>query len=192
MREVADIFNVSPTFVHCVVDLHRKHGQVTDPYAQPRRGHRVLTLADEDYIRSLIEARPSIYLDEIQEGLLTQREVYVSIPTVSRTLARMGCSKRSLSRKAAERSERLRALWELEIAELDDPDLFVFIDESAVDNRTVQHSTGWSIVGGRSVSQEYMMRVKEMECGATSLPRLQEPTTSVQRRHVEISTDKLS
>ena len=90
---------------------------------------RVLTPADEDYIRSLMEARPSIYLDEIQEGLLAEHEVRVFIPTVSRTLARMGRSKRSLSRKAAECNERLQALWELEITKLDDPGLFVFIDE---------------------------------------------------------------
>ena len=160
MREVADVFNVSAGFVHHVVDLHRKYGQVTDPYAQPRRGHRVLTFADEDYIRALIEARPSIYLDEIREALFTERGVYVSLPTISRTLARMQCSKKSLSRRAAERNERLRILWELEISELDDPNLFVFIDESAVDNRTVQRPSGWSVVGGRSTSRCTFLRGK--------------------------------
>lgn len=34
-------------------------------------------------------------------------------------------------------------LWELELAQLD-PNLFVFIDESAVDNKTVRRSRGWS------------------------------------------------
>ncbi|KAF9779668.1 Homeodomain-like protein, partial [Thelephora terrestris] len=73
MRAVADTFNVSVGFVHHIVDLHRKHGQVTDPYAEPRRGHRILTAEDEDYIRALIETRPSLYLDEIQEGLFAER-----------------------------------------------------------------------------------------------------------------------
>jgi len=78
--------------------------------------------------------------------------VHISLATISRTLTRIQYSKKSLSHRAAERNEELRTLWELEIAELDDPDFFVFINESAVDNRTVQHSNGWSHVGGRSVS----------------------------------------
>ena len=160
MRTVADIFNVSVGFVHHVVDLHRTYGQVTNPYTKPRNGHRLLTFADENYIRILIEARPSIYLDEIQEGLLLERRVQVSIATISRTLTRMRISKKSLSRRAAECNEQLRILWELEVADLEDPDLFVFIDESAVDNRTVQRSSGWSTIDTPSVSRCAFFRGK--------------------------------
>ena len=99
-------------------------------------------------------------MDEIQEGLITECGVRVSLATVSRTLTRMHCSKKSLSRRASERNEGLRTLWELELAEFDDPDFFVFVDESAVDNRTVQRSNGWSSVGGRSVSRCAFFRGK--------------------------------
>ena len=44
-------------------------------------------------------------------------------------------------------------LWELEVAELNDLDLFVFVGESAIDNRTIQHPSGRSIVGGHSTSR---------------------------------------
>jgi len=154
------MFSVSVGIVHHFVDLYKTYGQVTDPCAQPRRGQRILTSADESYIRTLIEARPSIYLDEIQEKLVTECGVRVSLATVSRTLARMHCSKKSLSRRASERNEELRTLWELELAEYDNPDLFVFIDESAVDNRTAQRTNGWSSVGGRSVSRCAFFRGK--------------------------------
>ena len=160
MREVADVFKVSVGFVHHVVDLHRKYGQVTDPHVQPRRGRRILTFEHENYIRALVEVKPSIYLDEIQEKLATEHGIHISLATISRTLARMQYSKKSLSRRAAERNEDLRNLWELEMAELDDPDFFVFIDESAVDNRTVRRSSGWSPVGGRSVSRCAFFRGK--------------------------------
>ena len=72
----------------------------------------------------------------------------------------MGCLKKSLSRRAAERNEELRTLWELEVAELDNPDLFVFVDKSAVDNRTVQCSSRWSLVGGCSTSHCAFFRGK--------------------------------
>jgi arginine repressor len=92
-------------------------------------------LQNEDYIHTLIKARPSIYLDEIQEELLAKHGVHASLTTISQTLTQMRCSKKSLSQRAMECNEELRTLWELEVAELDDSNLFVFIDESAVDNR---------------------------------------------------------
>ena len=142
MRSVAETLNVSLGFVHHIVDLYRTYGQVTDPTAMPRRGRRIVTTADEDFIRSLVRAQPSIYLDEIQQELESVLGLFVSIATISRTLARMEISKKSLSRRAAERNEELRTLWELELTQLSDPDLFVFIDESAMDERTVQRSHG--------------------------------------------------
>ena len=81
MRTVADIFNVSVGFVHHTVDLHGKYGQITGPYAQLRRGHQTLTPADEDCIRgTLIEARPSVCLDKIQDNFHTNKSyIYVQL-----------------------------------------------------------------------------------------------------------------
>jgi len=160
MRTVTETFKVSLGFVHRVVDLYRRYGQVTDLDATPRRGHRTLTTTDEECILSLTRAQPSIYLDEIQQELESGCGVFVSIATISRTLARMQILKKSLLCRAAERNEELRTLWEIELAQLDDPDLFIFIDESAVDNKTVQRSQGWSAVGGRSASQCTFLRGK--------------------------------
>ena len=47
----------------------------------------------------------------------------------------MEISRKSLSRSAAERDEELQTLLELEITQLNDPDWFVFLDESTVDNK---------------------------------------------------------
>jgi hypothetical protein len=48
---------------------------------------------------------------------------------------------------AAERDEELRTMWELKMAQYQDPELFVAIDKSAVDNKTIQCQNGWSSVG---------------------------------------------
>ena len=153
MREVADVFNVSLGFVHHIVNLYRMHGQATDPYPQPRHGHRrTLTFKHENYICNLVEVKPSIYLNEIQEKLATKHGVDISLVTILQTFTRMWYSKKSLSNRAKECNEELQTLWELEIAELDDPNFFVFVDESAVDNRTTQCSSGWSPIGSWLVS----------------------------------------
>jgi hypothetical protein len=47
---------------------------------------------------------------------------------------------------AAERDEQLCNIWEAMMAEYHDPDVFVALDESAVDNKTGHRTYGWSLV----------------------------------------------
>ena len=44
-------------------------------------------------------------------------------------------------------------IWEIMIAEYLDPDVFVALDESAVDGKTGQHQYGWSPSGKPCVHQ---------------------------------------
>jgi len=46
MGTVAETFRVSLGFAHHVVDLYRRYGQVTNPYATLRCGRCILTAAD--------------------------------------------------------------------------------------------------------------------------------------------------
>jgi hypothetical protein len=64
--------------------------------------------------------------------------------TMHRTINKLDVSKKRVSKQAAERDEHLRAVWEGEMAQYDDPDLFVFLDESSVDNKTGQRKEGRS------------------------------------------------
>jgi hypothetical protein len=99
------------------------------------------------FIKSTLTANPSIYLDELQKKLYNTRNLDISIATLSRTLKSAQISQKSLTKASAERNEELRSMWEIAMAEYTNPDVFVFLDESAVDNRTVQRSYGWSPVG---------------------------------------------
>ncbi|KAJ6603934.1 hypothetical protein B0H10DRAFT_1821915 [Mycena sp. CBHHK59/15] len=84
--------------------------------------------------------RPPPYLDEIQAKLQSVRDVCVSIASISRTLVMLQLSRKKLTKAAAERDEQLRTIWEAEMAQYPDPNVFVALDESAVDNKTVQQS----------------------------------------------------
>ena len=61
IRSVAEIFNVSLGFVHNVVNLYQRFGQVTNLHATHCCGHRIITAADKDFIHSLTREWPSIY-----------------------------------------------------------------------------------------------------------------------------------
>ncbi len=47
-------------------------------------------------------------------------------------------SRKTLTKAAAERDEAVRAAWEGIMAKYTDPDVFIALDESAVDSRTAQ------------------------------------------------------
>ena len=137
MREVADLLNVSLGLVYNVISCYRAFGQVNNPWPQSYGRHRILDDGDLSFIRELIHAQPSIYLDEIQYKLSVVRGTQVSVSTISRTMTRIGLTRKALSRKADERNEDVRLLWELDMVQYTDPEMFVFLDESAVDNHTV-------------------------------------------------------
>lgn len=153
MRAIADIFNVSVSFVHYVIDLHRKYGQITDPYAQPWQG-RSLNIDHWSWrLHSKSQRFKTIYLlgQNSRGSHHCTGGLCVSLNNLTNSHLD-GVFKKSLARRAAECNEELQTLWELEVAELDDPDLFVFVHKSAIDNWTVQCFSGWSILGGHSTS----------------------------------------
>jgi transposase len=158
MREVARLLNVSLGLVHGVVSCYQRFGQVNHP--RPRFNGRPHTLGNDDlsFIREAISARPTIYLDELQYKLATVRGVQASLATISRTLSRMGLTRKALSREASERNEEVRLLWELDMAQYTDPEMFVFLDESAVDRNTVRRANGWSTAGTPAVERSTFLR----------------------------------
>jgi len=158
MREVAALLDVSLGLVHNVVSCYQRFGRVSNP--QPRMSGRRRALDDNDvsFIREVIGAQSTIYLDEIQHKLDTVCGIQVSLATISRTLSRMGFTRKAISREASERNENVRMLWELDMAQYSDPEMFVFLDESAVDNRTVRRASGWAAAGTPAVERSTFLR----------------------------------
>lgn len=159
MREVAEMLNISLGSVHNIIACHQQFGQVTNPHAtHPPGRQRALNAIDMLFIRGVVEAEPSIYLDELQHKLMVARDVHVSVATMSHTLSRMGLTRKVVSRRASERNNSVRVLWELQMAQYTDPDSFVFLDESAVDGLTGLRANGWSPSNIRAVERSTCFR----------------------------------
>jgi hypothetical protein len=56
-------------------------------------------------------------------------------------------SRKSLTKVSAERDEELRSVWEIAMSKYTNPEVFIFLDKSAVDGKTGQQSYGWSRIG---------------------------------------------
>jgi transposase len=82
----------------------------------------------------------------MQTFLYDEYDVVVSVSTISRLLQEKRWSKKETAKRAAERSEALRAAWR-GIQPQWNADQLVFLDESAANERTGDRKRGWSPVG---------------------------------------------
>lgn len=129
-----------------ILRLHKQHGVVYNPLARPAGRPRTLSMTDQGYLRSVLRARPTLFLDELTDILEQERGVVVSTSTVCRTLARTNITHKSVAEEASERNERLRAAWIAQWGRYLAP-CFAWLDESGVDDQSNNRPKGWAESG---------------------------------------------
>lgn len=155
VEEIAQRINSSISTVYRILRQYN-HTNTVLPSASPGRP-RILSTEDIEFISSLLDDTPVLFLDEIQDQLEEVRGVHVSLATLSRTLRNMSLSNKSISKKAAERDDLLRATWVAEWGDLP-VESFVWLDESSVDDLTNQRRRGWAPVGRACVRRDTFLR----------------------------------
>ena len=85
IREVAEQFSVSESFIKKMLARHRAGGDV-----RPRRHgggqQKRLSEAQRKWLLKTVLATPDITLSELQQVILATKQVIVSVPTLSREL----------------------------------------------------------------------------------------------------------
>ena len=80
--------------------------------------------------------------------------MFISIPTILRTLQHLHYSRKGVSVRVLERDSLLRSAFMNRIAdEVSNPDMLMFVDEAARNKRTLGRPKGWSLVGKRCVQR---------------------------------------
>jgi len=158
MMDIRDLTRCSIGLVYNVIRNYQDFGQVNNPFVHPAGRPCTLTAEDLAYMEAVIDADPSIYLDEMQSKLREIRDVEVSIASLSRAMTRLNLSRKTVTKAAAERNEEVRAIWEGMMAQYTDPEVFVALDESAVDDKTGQRQYGWSPLGTQCVRRMSFLR----------------------------------
>jgi transposase len=157
-REISVRADCSIGHISNVMRNHRDFGQVNNPFSSHTGHPSAVEDADIEYIYNLLEANPVLYLDELQSQLLSVRNTHLLIATISRLLARCKLTRKHLQRIASERDEELRGIWKADMAQYEDPDVFVALDESAVDDQTIQRRFGRSMAGSPCVRRAAFLR----------------------------------
>jgi len=155
-KEVADLLDVDVRTVRRVTRLEAETGSVVrESFLKGCR--RLLNGIDCAYLESLLERTPDLYLRELQEDLVVNRGVCVSLDTISRTLHKRGFTRKKLTIPAKEQDEQLRGEYLARI-QLYQPQQLVFVDESSCDRRTGRRAFGWAPQGTRSRRRECFVR----------------------------------
>ena len=136
LRTISDQLKVSVGCVHNTISIYNEYGKYSDPSC--RRTGRPPILDDDDavYLKALLKANPSMYLDEIKSKLEKVQNVSVLMLTISHFLRKQEFTWKLMAREALERNQQLQTCYEAETACYDDPSYFIFIDESHVDHKT--------------------------------------------------------
>jgi len=146
VAEIARLAGCTERNIYKILKLHRDFGHTRHPFARRPGRPRTLNQQDLAFVSSLLDANPSLFLDELQECLIESQDVEISIATLSRTLRRLALTHKHASKAASERDELLRATWLAEYGHFP-KEYFVWIDESSIDNRTNQRPNGWAPFG---------------------------------------------
>jgi transposase len=157
--QICVIMGVKKSLVYKSLQYFRTYGIAHNPHAHKTGRNRTLSPADVKFIAALINQKHCIYLDVIQQELSDKRGCEVSVTTLLRTLRRLDFSRKSVSVRALERNEILRAAYMNQIADIvTNPDMLMFVDEAARNRRTSGRSKGWASVGRRCIQHRFFVR----------------------------------
>ena len=159
VKDICRVLGIKKSLVYKTLQFYHAHGTTYNPHARRQAQRHQLSSIDVSFIRALLSQDHTIYLDEIQEQLLVRRNVHVSVPTLTRTLRRLHFTNKGVSGRAYERNDQLRAVFMNNIADIvTNPDMLMFGDEAAKNERTTARRRGWSVQGSRCVQRKVFVR----------------------------------
>ncbi|KAI5235058.1 hypothetical protein E4T43_09511 [Aureobasidium subglaciale] len=152
-KSIRKVLNIGHGTVYQLIKNLDGFGEFYPPTGR-RRG-RLRSLDDE--AEEYLAGRPTAYLDEVQDMILDEFNVALSLPAIHYMLKRRKWSRKKAEKRALERSEPLRAVWRGRRMIWSRRRL-VFIDESGANERTGSRKYGWSPKGMSCADYESITR----------------------------------
>ena len=155
-RSIASQMCVCERSVRRYLRLFQQTGDV-EPQKQRHGPQPLLGEFEQLILLRLIGENTGIYLHELQEKFHGIFGVPVSIPTICRTLKRMGCCRRVIQHVAMQRSDEQRAYFMTDISAYD-PGMIIWIDESGCDRRNSMRKFAYTLRGIAPVDYRILAR----------------------------------
>ncbi|CAB4494727.1 unnamed protein product [Rhizophagus irregularis] len=168
-KQIAKLLYIGETLVNKVINTYTKWGCVVNPWRRLPGKKKVFNRSDINILCEIVHDHVDYYLDEYIEEMQARTGKRVSIPTLWRSLAYCGITRKKLHKAASERNELLRSAFIATIGHYR-TDQLVFMDESSKDERTLTRLYGYSEINSRAIKKVVFVRGKRY----TLLPALTE------------------
>jgi len=144
-KQMAEVAGCSTQSIKNIRSNLRYFGSVKAP---PNGGGRPRSITPSmlEALRERLLEKADMYLDEMVVFLWDEFRVLTTVPTISRTLASIGWSKKTCRRVTIQRSQELRDFYLYNLSAFRSYQL-VYVDESGFDKRVGFRRTGWSPLG---------------------------------------------
>ncbi|THU82390.1 hypothetical protein K435DRAFT_582863, partial [Dendrothele bispora CBS 962.96] len=143
VAQIRHVLGVGKTLVYDTLKFHNQYGVPYNPNIGHKGRPRILSSADAEFLFNLLSRRKTLFLEEIQELLLTYRGIHLSTPTILRSMRHLYFSRKRIHSQAEERNDLERSAWMNMIADLvPNPDMLMFTDEASRNRRTQQRRYG--------------------------------------------------
>ncbi|KAF9506161.1 hypothetical protein BS47DRAFT_1266791, partial [Hydnum rufescens UP504] len=148
LTEICHVLGVKHTLMYSTLRLHSEYGLPHHPNQDRRGWHHILDCTDVDFIDSLIEHENTLYLDKIQDHLLREHDVHVSVSTIKHTLNQLSISCKEVTVAVKECNKLLHMAFLNKVAKLvTHPDMLLCMDESSKDDWMVVWKLGYARIG---------------------------------------------
>lgn len=157
--EIAKYLHIKKTCIYDTLRYHRLYKTTFNPHRRRPGRKSTLRYTHDDFVHDYLKRNPCAYLDEIQLAVCDQYGFEPSIPTLVRCLRRLNYTSKTVSKEALERDEKRRAVFMYQMGKVaKDPDMLVFLDEAAKNEKTSGRLKGWSLRGMRCVQRRCFIR----------------------------------
>ena len=160
VNEIADLLIISAKSVSGILNKFHETGDVQCK-EQIHGPERKLDALEEVILIEYLMENPNAYLDELQRELQVRVGIVCSLPTICRTLSRLGLTRKKLQRIVLKRSEDCRALFREEMNRVN-ADMIVWIDETGTDRRDANRRCGYHLRGITPASFTLSIRGKRI------------------------------
>lgn len=159
VKIICRYLDVRKSCVYKALDYHRKYGVAWNPNACRIGRSCLFTYSNTDALYHFLQQNPCAYLDEMQDMIFQQTGRSVSVATILRTLRRIEVTNKYVTGHALERDTIRRMTFMHSIGEVvSDPNMLVFLDEAAKDERMPGRQKGWSLRGTQVIQRMCFVR----------------------------------
>jgi transposase len=114
-----------------------------------RKGVTRISKGHVTYIHGLVRADPGLYLDQVRDAVTSRFNTRYACSTIHRLLHEvLGLTLQVRKRMAVQASVQEQRIYRESLSTVADPRMLVFVDESAVGEKSARRRRGWAVRGG--------------------------------------------